>query len=233
VAGVRQLPVLTDNYVYLIDAGDTVAIVDPAVDTIEVPAGKQVEILNTHHHGDHVGGNLVLKQRHRARITGPRADAARIPGIDTAVGEGDAVRVGNLTGHVFDVPGHTRGHIAYHFPEIRALFCGDTLFSLGCGRLVEGTPEQMFTSLAKLKALPPDTLVYCAHEYTESNFRFAQTVEPDNAALRQRGAEVRALRAKSLPTVPSTLAQELAANPFLRARDAAELGRIRKLKDAF
>jgi len=179
-------------------------------------------ILNTHHHGDHIGGNLEIKAATGCTIVGPGSDAARIPGIDVHVGDGDTYEFGRETAQVFFVPGHTRGHIAYWFKDSHALFCGDTLFSIGCGRLFEGTPQQMWTSLSRLRELPDDTRIYCAHEYTASNVRFAVSVDPANAVLRDYEAEVKAKRARGEPTVPSTLKLERAANPFLRA-DAPDL----------
>lgn len=221
---IRQIPVLKDNYVYLAHEPRTgaTAVVDPAVAPPVLAALAQekwrlTHILNTHHHNDHTGGNLALKEATGCTIVGPRADRARIPGIDVEVGDGDTYRLGEAEARVFDVPGHTRGHIAYWFKDSAALFCGDTLFLLGCGRLFEGTPEQMWRSLGKLKALPPETRIYCAHEYTQSNARFALTVEPQNAALVARAQRIDALRAAGQPTVPGTLAEELATNPFLRA----------------
>src|SRR5579875_3693668 len=177
---IRQIPVLKDNYVYLLHEPkrDVTAAVDPAVAApvlkmLADTGWRLTHILNTHHHGDHTGGNLELKAATGCTIVGPRADRARIPGIDVELGEGDEYALGAAVARVFDVPGHTRGHIAYWFSGSRALFCGDTLFLMGCGRLFEGTPAQMWTSLSKLRALPPDTRVYCAHEYTQSNARFA------------------------------------------------------------
>jgi hydroxyacylglutathione hydrolase len=225
---IEQIPVLRDNYVYL--ARDPVsgacAAIDPAVAGPVLVALERLDwrlthIFNTHHHHDHVGGNLELKRATGCTIVGNRHDARRIPGIDVLVADGDELALGEPKALVLDVPGHTIGHIAYWFPEANALFCGDTMFSLGCGRLFEGTPGQMWSSLTKLRELPGDTRVYCAHEYTDSNARFALAVDPDNLALRRRAEEVRALRAAGRPAVPSTIAEERAANPFLRADDPA------------
>lgn len=220
---IEQIPVLSDNYVYLVHEPDAnlTAVVDPAV-TAPVLAAldrhgwRLTHVLNTHHHHDHVGGNSELKAATGCTIVGPRADRERIPDIDVALGDGDVFRFGGSTALVYDVPGHTRGHIAYHFVGDHALFCGDTLFALGCGRMFEGTAPQMWRSLEKLRGLPADTLVYCAHEYTQSNGRFALSVEPGNAALQARMREVDARRAQNLPTVPSTIGDECATNPFLR-----------------
>ena len=221
---ILQIPVLNYNYVYLAHEaeGEATAVVDPAVagpvlDALARTGWRLTHILNTHHHGDHTGGNMELKAATGCTIVGPRADRERIPGIEVAVGEGDRYRLGEAEARVFDVPGHTRGHIAYWFAESDALFCGDTLFAMGCGRLFEGTPDQMWTSLGKLMRLPGATRVYCAHEYTQSNGRFALSVEPGNAALAARMKAVDAARAQGRPTVPSTMTEELDTNPFLRA----------------
>ena len=220
---IRQIPFLSDNYIYLVrEPGGHVAVVDPAGVTPVLREAERLgwtisHILNTHHHPDHVGGNIELKSLTKCTIVGPAADPDRIPGVDVKVADGDVFKLGQTTAEVLFVPGHTRGHIAYWFRDSAALFCGDTLFSIGCGRLFEGTPAQMWDSLSRLRRLPPETRVYCAHEYTQSNIRFALTVEPENMALQRRAAEVQALRGRGLSTVPSTLAEEVAANPFLRA----------------
>jgi len=225
---IEQIPVLSDNYVYLVHeprAGVT-GVVDPAVaapvlERLRAHAWTLAWILSTHHHADHTGGNLELKQATGCRIAGPKADAARIPGIDLGLAEGDRFQLGDAEAEVFETPGHTSGHISYWFADAKALFCADTLFSLGCGRLFEGTPAQMWRSLGKFAHLPDDAVVYCAHEYTQANARFALTVDPDNPALQARAAEIERLRAAGKPTVPSTLGAERAANPFLRPNDAA------------
>jgi hydroxyacylglutathione hydrolase len=200
---------------------------------VERLGGRLDLILLTHHHGDHIAGVAELQAKFGGRIVGAAADAHRLPKLDQAVRAGDTVALGESRATVIDTPGHTVGHIAFHFSGGRALLCGDTLFSLGCGRLLEGNAAQMFDSLAKLAALPEETLVCCGHEYTESNARFALTVEPENAALRARAEEARAQRAAGRPTVPTTIGQERAANPFLRAGDVARLAAIRSAKDSF
>lgn len=221
---VEQIPVLSDNYVYLVHEPSTgaTAAVDPSVPEpvlamLQRKGWRLTHILSTHHHQDHTGGNLVLKRETGCTIVGARSDAARIPGIDVEVGERDSFLLGAAAATVVEVPGHTLGHIAYYFPDSHALFCGDTLFALGCGRLFEGSPAQMWSSLSKLRALPGDTLVYCAHEYTQSNARFARTVERGNQALLDRIRSIDTLRARNMPTVPSRLDEEVETNPFLRA----------------
>ena len=218
-----QIPVLNDNYVYVLHEPESAltAVVDPAVaDPVEEVLAnrgwKLTHILNTHHHGDHTGANLALKETHGCTVIGPAADAERIPGIDVEVGEGDEVTFGQSRAYVFDVPGHTRGHIAFWFRQDNALFCGDTLFAMGCGRMFEGTAQQFWSSLSKLRALPAATKIYCAHEYTMANGQFALSVEPENQALIERMEEVARKREKGIPTVPSTLREEWDTNPFLR-----------------
>jgi len=221
---ILQFPCLGDNYGYLVhepSSGATAAIDTPEAGPIlQMLAGKGwtlTHILNTHHHYDHAGGNAELKERTGCLVIGPKGEKDLIPGIDRPVGEGDIVELGAARARVLDVPGHTRGHVAYHFADDRVVFVGDTLFALGCGRIFEGTPPQMWASLGKLASLPDDTLVYCAHEYTLSNARFALTVEPHNAALAARAREVENRRARNEATVPTTIGLEKATNPFLRA----------------
>lgn len=220
---IQQFACLQDNYGFLIHdpRADLTAVVDTpdvaAIETVlDVKGWRLTHILNTHHHWDHAGGNLELKQKTGCTIAGPRADAERIPGIDVQVGEDDVFMFGSHGAQVFDTPGHTRGHIVYHFAEDKAAFVGDTLFALGCGRLFEGSPRQMWTSLQKLMDWPDQTKVYCAHEYTQANARFAITVEPQNEDLVARVEEVDRLRAQGVATVPTTIGLEKKTNPFLR-----------------
>lgn len=235
-----RLPVLSDNYVWLAHesgSGETV-VVDPAVaEPVLAEAGRRgwqiTQIWNTHWHPDHTGGNAEIKAATSCTITAPRAEAARIPTMDRGVGEGDTVMLGSLTADVLAVPAHTAGHIAYHLAPEHVVFVGDTLFAMGCGRLFEGTAEQMYGNLQRLAALPPDTLVYCAHEYTLSNGRFALTVEPENEALRARMVRVEADRAVDVPTVPTTIGDERATNVFMRAQSVAQFAARREAKDVF
>lgn len=234
------VPCLTDNYAYLIrdPQSSAVGIVDPSeakpvVAALAERGWKLSHILNTHHHWDHTGGNLELKAAFGARIIGPKADRDRIPGVDEVYGEGEIFEFGTRRARIFDIPGHTRGHIAYWFEADSALFTGDTLFAMGCGRMFEGTPDQMWSSLSKLTVLPKETRIYCGHEYTEANGRFALSVEPGNSALQRRMEEVKALRAAGKPTIPSTLALEIETNPFLRAGGVAKFAERRAAKDNF
>ena len=222
----RLFTCLKDNYGVLLHdpaTGATAAIDAPEAGPVERALGEAgwrlTDILVTHHHHDHVGGVEALKARFGAKVTAPAREAARIPGVDRTVAEGDAVRVGDLAATVIETPGHTAGHVSYHFADEKLLFAGDTLFAIGCGRLLEGSPGDMWASLQRLAALPGDTEVYCGHEYTLSNARFALSVDSGNSALVERAREVESLRAANRPTLPTTIARERATNPFLRAAD--------------
>ncbi len=219
---------LKDNFGVLLhdsESGATAAIDAPEAAAVEAALRSRgwrlTDILVTHHHHDHTGGIEELKQRHHCRVVAPTAEAKAIPEVDETVREGDSVRIGALTGRVIETPGHTAGHISYVFAHDRLAFVGDTLFSIGCGRVIEGTPQMMWQSLLKLRGLPDDTQVYCGHEYTQANIRFAKTIEPANAALLTREQDVARLAAAHRPTVPSRMGEEKAANPFLRADVAA------------
>lgn len=249
-----QIAVLTDNYNYVVHntaSGETFTVdpssADPILEVLKEKGWQLDCIINTHHHFDHIGGNTELKQQTGCEIIGFADDAARIAGITRRVEEGQEVNICGTIAKIIFVPGHTLGHIVYYFEQDKVLFCGDTIFSMGCGRLFEGTAEQMYNSLEKLKQLPEDTKIYCAHEYTANNGNFALTVEPDNKALQNRMHEVLKLREQNLPTIPTDLKTELATNPFLRT-DSAEIrkrigmlsasnvevfAKIRKMKDNF
>ncbi len=217
-------PCLKDNYGVLLhdpETGATAAIDAPEAQPVEAALAKTgwrlTDILVTHHHNDHTAGIAALKTRHRCRVVAPRNEAQRISPVDEKVGEGDVVHVGSLLGRVIETPGHTSGHISYFFPAAKLAFVGDTLFSIGCGRVIEGNPEMMWQSLLKLRGLPDDTRFYCGHEYTDANIRFAKTIEPYNKALAARAAEVAQQLAAGKPTIPTTIGAEKAENPFLRA----------------
>lgn len=235
---ILQLPALSDNYIYLLHEPKSrqTAVVDPAeaepvLAVLAERGWRLTHILNTHHHWDHVGANLALKQATGCQVIGFRGDSSRIPGIDRLVGEGEAIEFGEILAQVLEVPGHTLGHIAYWFREDNALFCGDTLFALGCGRLFEGTPEKMWNSLCKLRDLPEDTRIYCAHEYTLSNARFALSIEPDYPPLLERVKKVEEMRAHNRATVPSLMGEEKLTNPFLRADDPSFQERLGMRKE--
>jgi hydroxyacylglutathione hydrolase len=222
------LPVREDNYVYLVhdDASGATALVDvgtvdPILAALRARGWTLTDIWLTHHHGDHIEGAEAVASATGARITGAEADAHRLPPLDREVEDGDGFPFAGHDVRVLDVSGHTVGHIAYHVPDLGAAFTADSLMALGCGRLFEGKPAQMWASLSKLAALPPETLICSGHEYTASNARFALTVDPDNPALQARAEDVAARRAAGRPTVPSRLSEELATNPFLRAADPA------------
>src|SRR5580693_5814863 len=216
----------TDNFGVLIHdpvTGATASIDAPEAAPVEAALKKTgwklTDILVTHHHADHTAGIGELKAHHKCRVVAPRAEAQRIAHADETVGEGDKVKVGALEGKVLDTPGHTSGHISYFFPADKLAFVGDTLFSIGCGRVIEGNPEMMWHSLLKLRGLPDDTRFYCGHEYTDANIRFAKTIEPNNKALAARADEVKKLLGSGKATIPATIGEEKAANPFLRADD--------------
>jgi hydroxyacylglutathione hydrolase len=235
-----RIPALSDNYIWLVhdEASSETVVIDPAVAEpvlaeAEARGWRITQIWNTHWHPDHTGGNAAIKDATSCTITGPAAEAARIPKLDRQVREGDIVALGQIEAEVLEVPAHTAGHIAYNLPSEALIFVGDTLFAMGCGRLFEGNAQQMHSNLQRLAALPPETSVYCAHEYTLSNARFALTVEPGNEALAQRAAAVEAARAAGEATIPTTIALELATNPFMRASSAAELAERRQAKDNF
>ncbi|CAA2988597.1 probable hydroxyacylglutathione hydrolase 2, chloroplastic [Olea europaea subsp. europaea] len=252
---IELVPCLKDKYAYLLHDMDTgtVGVVDPseAVPVIDVLNRKNwnlTYILNTHHHFDHTGGNMELKERYGAKVIGSGVDKDRIPGIDIALNDGDKWMFASHEVLVMATPGHTRGHISFHFPGSKSIFTGDTLFNLSCGKLFEGTPQQMLSSLRKITSLPDDTNIYCGHEYTLSNSKFALSVEPGNEELQSYAAQVAHLSSKGLPTIPTSLRKEKSCNPFLRtsskvirkslnipdsADDSEALGIIRKAKDNF
>jgi hydroxyacylglutathione hydrolase len=226
-AEIYQFLCLKDNFGVLIHdpaSGATAAIDVPEAAPVEAALRKTgwrlSDILVTHHHADHTAGIGEIKALHKCRVVAPRAEAQRIAHVDETVAEGDKVRVGSLEARVLETPGHTSGHISYFFPAEKIAFVGDTLFSIGCGRVIEGNPEMMWHSLLKLRGLPDDTRFYCGHEYTAANIRFAKTIEPNNKALAARAEEVTRLLAAGEPTLPATIGAEKADNPFLRADDA-------------
>jgi hydroxyacylglutathione hydrolase len=232
------VPAFSDNYLWLVyddDSGET-AVVDPGDAAPVLAEAKRLgwhisQVWNTHWHRDHTGGNLAVKEATGATISGPASED--IPSRDVALGEGDTIRLGDHVGRVIAVPGHTLGHIALVFDEDGVAFVGDTLFAMGCGRLFEGTPQQMFTSLGRIASLPEETRLYCAHEYTLSNGRFAAHAEPGNTDIAARLFAVEKLRSEGAMTVPTTVAAERATNPFVRATDWQEFARLRSDKDSF
>jgi len=247
---IERIPTLGDNYTYLLvceETGEAAIVdapeVDPVVRRVDAGGAKVDRILSTHHHPDHSMANPQLAERYGAPVFGHVSDAERLPGFTDGLEEGDTVSVGRHTARVLFIPAHTRGHIAYVFDDAGAVFCGDTLFAGGCGRLFEGTPEMMFEAMGKLGALPDATRVYCGHEYTVANLTFAAHVEPENRAVAEKLERVRKIRANAAPdwhdadpaemTVPSTIGEEHATNPFMRAGSPEELGERRRQKDAF
>lgn len=250
---VAMAPIFADNYAYFLRdaATGTTAAIDPGdavacSDALDALGWGLDWILITHHHADHIDGVAELKKETGAKVLGAAADAHRLPPLDQTVAPGDAFMLGESPLEIIDAPGHTVGLIAYYAPKAAALFCADSLFALGCGRLFEGTAAQMWETLRRFSTLPDETRVFCGHEYTLSNARFAVTVDPENAALKDRAAQIEALRAKGAPTIPSTIGQEKATNPFMRADQpavqaavglpgadaAAVFAEIRRRKDA-
>jgi hydroxyacylglutathione hydrolase len=252
---VELVPCLNDNYAYILHDlySGTVGVVDPSeaapvIDVLNKKSRNLSYILNTHHHHDHTGGNIDLKEKYGAKIIGSGLDRDRIPGIDLALNDGDKWVFAGHDVIVIGTPGHTKGHISFYFPGSGAVFTGDTLFSLSCGKLFEGTPHQMHSSLTKISALPDDTNIYCGHEYTLSNSKFAMSIEPSNEELKSYALQIAQLRDKGVPTIPTTLKKEKACNPFLRTwsseirrilniessvSDQEALGVIRQAKDRF
>jgi hydroxyacylglutathione hydrolase len=247
---IERIPTLRDNYTYLLiceESGEAAVVdapeVEPVVKRVDASGARVAKILSTHHHPDHAMANPELARRYSAPVYGHASDRDRLAGFSHGLEEGDTVTVGRQVARILHIPAHTRGHIAYVFDGAQAVFCGDTMFAAGCGRLFEGTPEMMFAAFAKLAALPDATRIFCGHEYTESNLAFAVHVEPDNLAAQAKLRRVRELRSHAAAdwhdataeemTIPSTLADERATNPFLRAANAEELGRRRTLKDHF
>jgi hydroxyacylglutathione hydrolase len=234
------VPAFADNYLWLIHDADSdeTAVVDPGdPEPVLAEADRRgwriTTILNTHWHPDHTGGNLAIKEASGARIIGPAGENGRVPGLDRAIGEGDRIRIGAHDAEVWEVPGHTIGHIAYIFRDDRVAFVGDTMFAMGCGRLFEGSADQMHRSLGRLASLPDDTKLYCAHEYTLANARFAAHAFPGNRAISDRLANVIRARETGESTVPTTVADERATNPFLLARDVEHFADLRAEKDNF
>ncbi|PJB72610.1 MAG: hydroxyacylglutathione hydrolase [Alphaproteobacteria bacterium CG_4_9_14_3_um_filter_47_13] len=234
---ITLIPLLKDNYAYLlVDEDGSVAILDPSEAApvkhlLEDKELKPDTIINTHHHWDHTGGNQALKKAYGCRIAAPAADSCRIEDLDIPLKEGDLLKIGTSTAQILETPGHTSDHICLYFPQEKALFCGDTLFAMGCGRLFEGTAGQMWKSLNKIMALPDDTLIYCGHEYTQANGEFCLTIEPDNTALKERMISVYQTRAENKATIPSILGLEKQTNVFLRAGSVQRFAEIRHLKD--
>ncbi len=233
------IPALSDNYVWLVHdpaSGETIVVdpgeAAPVIDAATARGWTISQVWNTHWHPDHTGGNAAIKAL-GATVSGPAAEADKIPTLDHGLREGDTVRIGAHVARVIETPGHTAGHIVFHLAEDAALFSGDTLFAMGCGRLFEGGPAQMHANMRRLAALPPETAVYCAHEYTQANGRYAAAAEPDNAAVTERMKQVDAKRAAGEATVPTTIALELATNPFLRATSVGQLAERRAAKDVF
>ena len=236
---VVPIPALSDNYIWMFrdPASGDVAVVDPGQDAPALAAAEErgwaiTHILNTHWHPDHTGGNAGIKAATGAPIFAP-AEAEKVSAVDRLIAEGDRVTIGELEAEVWDIPAHTAGHVALYFAKAKMIFTGDTLFAMGCGRLFEGDAEQMFANMQRFAALPDDVLIYCGHEYSLANARFAAQVDPDSAAVSKRHAKMAEMRARGEVTLPTSIGEEKATNPFMRARDVAELARLRTMKDSF
>lgn len=235
---VTLIPVLDDNYAYILQSGKDIAVVDPGeaepvIKYLEDNNLKPSIIFNTHHHDDHIAGNAAIKDKYDCKILAPEKDQHRISGIDQTLQEGDELTFGNDALHIMETPGHTSGHICLWFPDSRVLFSGDTMFAMGCGRTFEGTSEQLFHAFERFKRMPDDTKIYCGHEYTLSNGEFCLSVDPDNADLQHRMIEVTELRKAGTPTIPSNIGLEKQTNAFMRAKTAEEFKKYRDLKDNF
>lgn len=237
-AEVTLVPVLSDNYAYILHKGEHAAVIDPGqpepliyqLDNLDLTPNM---IINTHHHSDHIAGNKALMDKYGARLVAPDKETARIPGINKTVKEGSIIEFADETIEVIETPGHTNGHVCYHLPQSKIVFAGDLIFAMGCGRAFEGTAEELYTSIEKIKALPPETEIYCGHEYTLSNAEFCLSIDPDNADLVARHKEVKQYRDNNLPTIPTTLEKEMQTNAFLRAKSVEEFADIRQKKDNF
>ena len=236
---VSAVPVLTDNYAWLIgnrESGEVAAvdpsIAEPVLDVVEAEKLRLTQVLNTHWHPDHTGGNKAIKAATGCSITAP-AEAQRVSEVDRIVAEGDRVAVAGSEAVIWDIPAHTAGHIAYYFEEERMIFVGDTMFAMGCGRLFEGTAEQMYSNMQRIASLPDDVRIYCGHEYTLANARFAAHVDPENPDVARRLELFAAMRDRGEMTLPTTVAEERATNPFVRAASAEEFARLRTMKDSF
>ena len=236
---IEAVPVLSDNYVWLIHdvaSGETAAVdpsvAGPVLEAAEAKGWRLGQVLNTHWHPDHTGGNEAIQSATGCPITAP-AEAERVSKVDRIVAEGDRVRVGGAEAVVWEIPAHTAGHIAYYFESERMIFVGDTMFAMGCGRLFEGTADQMYANLQRIAALPPDVRIYCGHEYTLANAGFAAHAEPANADVAARLKQVHQLRLQGQITLPTTVEAERATNPFVRAEDAESFARLRSEKDSF
>ncbi|MEM9469522.1 MAG: hydroxyacylglutathione hydrolase [Pseudomonadota bacterium] len=237
-ATVKLVPILSDNYAFILHKGEEAAVIDPGqpepvIHALNDLGLKPSMVLNTHHHSDHIAGNAPILQKFEGKLVGPENDTHRIPHINHAVKEGSKINFADEEIQVFEAPGHTSGHVCFYLPQSQILFAGDVLFVMGCGRAFEGTAEQLYHSIQKIKAFPPETEIYCGHEYSLSNAEFCLSIEPDNEAIQKRLKTIKQYRDNSVPTVPTTLAEELETNLFLRAASVEEFTKLRSQKDNF